>query len=96
METKVATGATKIPDSGNRTELIEGGGLRDIQPENGRCDLLPLGILADVIHIAHNKIDTCVVDKFTECDESILVGEIFALINKYIYNGSYLLYCQFM
>ena len=88
METKITAETAKIPDSGNRTELIKGGGLRDIQPENGRCDLLPLGILADVIHMAHNEIDTCVVDRFTECDEHILVGKIFALINKYIYNGT--------
>ena len=40
-------------DTGNRTELISGGGMRDINPENGRCDLMPLDIVSDIIGIAN-------------------------------------------
>lgn len=32
---------TPLKDSGNRSNLSGTGGLRDINPENGRCDLLP-------------------------------------------------------
>ena len=86
--TEAAANTNGIPDSGNRTELIVGGGARDIQPENGRCDLMPLDILSDIVSIAHNKIDDCVVDRYSSCDEPFLVSRILALIDRYIYNGT--------
>ena len=37
-----------IKDSGNRTEF-ETGAVRDIQEGKGRCDLMPLGVVADIL-----------------------------------------------
>lgn len=39
---------TSIKDSGNRRKF-ESGAVRDIQEGKGRCDLLPLGVVADLI-----------------------------------------------
>ena len=39
---------TSIKDSGNRRKF-ETGAVRDIQEGKGRCDLLPLGVIADLI-----------------------------------------------
>lgn len=38
-----------ILDSGNRTEF-ESGAVRDMHEGKGRCDLMPLDVIADVIH----------------------------------------------
>ena len=35
----------EIKDSGNRT-VFSTGSVRDIQEDKGRCDLLPLGVVA--------------------------------------------------
>lgn len=40
--------APSIKDSGNRRKF-ESGAVRDIQEGKGRCDLLPLGVVADLI-----------------------------------------------
>lgn len=39
----------EILDSGNRREF-ESGAVRDIQEGKGRCDLMPLDVLAEVMH----------------------------------------------
>lgn len=50
-----------IKDSGNRTEF-DTGAVRDIQEGKGRCDLMPLGIIAklskssEIMAISHFKI----------------------------------------
>ena len=38
-----------ILDSGDRTEF-ESGAVRDMQGGKGRCDLLPLGVICDLLH----------------------------------------------
>ena len=38
---------SEIKDSGNRTEFGTGA-VRDIQDDKGRCDLLPLDVVADL------------------------------------------------
>ena len=38
---------SEIKDSGNRTEFSTGA-VRDIQDDKGRCDLLPLDVVADL------------------------------------------------
>lgn len=43
---------SEIKDSGNRTEFSTGA-VRDIQDDKGRCDLLPLGVVAKLL--AHNE-----------------------------------------
>lgn len=41
----------QLKDTGNRTDLGGYGGLRDINPENGRCDLLPASALCQYLSI---------------------------------------------
>ena len=74
-------------DTGNRTELISGGGMRDINPENGRCDLMPLDIVSDIIGIA-NYIPKDVIIGYFEIAEHQAVGKILNLVNDYIYRGN--------
>ena len=38
----------ELQDSGNRREF-DSGAVRDINEGKGRCDLLPLGVIADMI-----------------------------------------------
>lgn len=38
-----------IKDSGERHQFFEGGGVRDIQKGKGRCDLIPLDVVADYL-----------------------------------------------
>ncbi len=40
----------KLKDTGNRTNLGGTGGLRDINPENGRCDLLPATAVRELMN----------------------------------------------
>lgn len=42
-------GENMIKDSGNRTEFSSGA-VRDIQEGKGRCDLMPLDVVADMLH----------------------------------------------
>lgn len=86
MENTVDKLSKTIPDSGNRTELMEGGGMRDIQAENGRCDLMPLDLIAKLIEEAY------LIDKPTLCDyftysQQRAVCKILNLIHNYIYEG---------
>lgn len=74
-------------DTGNRTELLDGGGLRDICPENGRCDLMPLDIVSDIIGIA-NYIPRDVITNYFEITEHQAVCRILSYINNYIYSGN--------
>lgn len=77
-----------IPDSGNRTELVKDGGLRDVQPGNGRCDLMPLDILGDLIDIASFKIAPDIIETYVNCDTPFVISHIFQRINDYIYRGT--------
>lgn len=45
---------SEIKDSGNRTEF-ETGAVRDIQEDKGRCDLLPLDVVAQLV--IHENVD---------------------------------------
>lgn len=62
----------KIQDSGNRRQF-ETGAVRDIQKGKGRCDLLPLDVIAG-----------CYAHQFGKDDNS---AEIFASIYKFTTNG---------
>lgn len=44
-----------IKDSGNRTEF-ESGAVRDVQEGKGRCDLLPLGVVAALMEGSYARI----------------------------------------
>jgi hypothetical protein len=50
-----------IKDSGNRTEF-ETGAVRDIQEGKGRCDLLPLDVVAHVLGGCDDAVDTIIHD----------------------------------
>jgi hypothetical protein len=46
----------EIKDSGTR-RVFESGAVRDIQEGKGRCDLLPLDVICDIVHVTqHDKI----------------------------------------
>lgn len=50
-----------IKDSGNRTEFSTGA-VRDIQEGKGRCDLMPLDVIGEVLAGGHGAIDTVIHD----------------------------------
>ncbi len=56
-----------IKDSGNRTEF-ESGAVRDIQEGKGRCDLLPLDVVAD--HLEANGISRFVIQYIHEFQQT--------------------------
>lgn len=43
-----------LPDSGSRREF-ESGAVRDMAEGKGRCDLLPLGVVADLVEFSNPK-----------------------------------------
>lgn len=55
-----------LKDSGNRTEF-ESGAVRDVQEGKGRCDLLPLDVVAAMIppHERQHCVIAC-IEKFTD------------------------------
>ena len=55
------TGNKELKDSGNRT-IFEGGALRDISEENGRCDLLPLDVFTSPAILSFSTADSLVLD----------------------------------
>ena len=66
-----------IKDSGNRTEF-ETGAIRDIQAGKGRCDLMPLDVVAeigdcwepwqrDILHMLDNFQDTSEISYLYDC-----------------------------
>ena len=65
-----------IKDSGSRTEF-ESGAVRDIQVGKGRCDLMPLDVIARILPILKGeaKVIKCIYD-FTE------TGEVSRLIDS--------------
>ena len=78
---------SKIPDSGNRTEFLEGGGARDIQPCNGRCDLMPLDVIAELIAGAEFIKKDALINIFN-LSEYQAMHKILCLIDNYIYKGN--------
>lgn len=54
-------GVTVLKDSGNRQQF-ESGAVRDIQESKGRCDLLPLDIVGDLLDAPELKL----IEKFKE------------------------------
>ena len=59
---------SEIKDSGNRTEFGTGA-VRDIQDDKGRCDLMPLGVIARLFPTEANRIlDT--IDDFMESGDT--------------------------
>lgn len=73
-------------DTGNRTELIKEGGLRDINPKNGRCDLMPLDTVSDIIGVA-TYIPKDVIIGYFEITEHQAVGKILNFVEDYIRCG---------
>lgn len=59
---------SEIKDSGNRTEFGTGA-VRDVQDDKGRCDLMPLGVIARLFPTEANRIlDT--IDDFMESGDT--------------------------
>ena len=76
--------AAKILDSGERREF-ETGAVRDIQEGKGRCDLLPLDIVADIltspvlINIHEFKESGCTIYLKNALDGSELYDEVYTM-----------------
>lgn len=72
---------SKIKNSGNRTEFRTGA-VRDIQEDKGRCDLLPLGVVAGLLkNIEENKV-LMLINKFMKSGEEELLYETIELFAK--------------
>jgi hypothetical protein len=67
-----------IKDSGSRREF-DTGAVRDIQEGKGRCDLMPLDVVADMIppHGHHHQVITCIADFVETGDDSALYDAIY-------------------
>lgn len=73
---------SEIKDSGNRTEFSTGA-VRDIQEDKGRCDLMPLDVVSNLL-----KYDEAIVleklDQFMRTgDKYCLFGAISSFVNLY-------------
>ena len=79
-----------IKDSGNRTEFATGA-VRDIQEGKGRCDLLPLDVVAELLASPGSGYSVAVIDgirKFMSLGYSIFLKEAlrsFVIENKWDY-----------
>ena len=69
----------KILDSGNRRQF-ESGAVRDIQEGKGRCDLLPLDVVADIYEEFYSDDEPSVCEVMTGISEFQATGEI-----RYLY-----------
>ena len=70
--------SSALPDSGARKEF-NSGAVRDIDEQKGRCDLVPLEVVADLFY------DNSVVLAVTK--ENAVVSTVIEDIAEYIYNG---------
>ena len=71
-----------IEGIGNEVTQFESGAVRDIQEDKGRCDLMPLWVVGDVVDLYH--------ETFLEIHrtpEHLLVLQIFQNLDRYIYSG---------
>lgn len=59
---------SEIKDSGNRTEFSTGA-VRDIQEDKGRCDLMPLGVIARLYPLEKGRV-LCYINNFMETGNS--------------------------
>lgn len=79
---------TEIKDSGERREF-ETGAVRDIQEGKGRCDLLPLDVVADLFNHIYSEIaDNYGILKEISCfvntgNTNHLYSAIYVFLNKY-------------
>ena len=73
-----------IKDSGERREF-ETGAVRDIQEGKGRCDLLPLDVVADILQPHCNTYDLAMFEVFTSISEYQNTGKADYLIAALIY-----------
>lgn len=64
---EVVTDAPKILDSGNRT-VFESGAVRDVQEGKGRCDLMPLRVISNVLSY---DVILCCLAKFQETKNTL-------------------------
>ena len=69
----------KILDSGNRREF-DSGAVRDIAEGKGRCDLLPLDVIADLYSYFDNK---------SKCKKYLTTSVCLREIDKFVRNGDY-------
>ena len=71
---------SEIKDSGNRTEFevngIKTGAVRDVQEDKGRCDLMPLGVIARLFPMEANRILDTIDDFMEDGDTEYLLDAV--------------------
>ena len=66
---------SEIKDSGNRTEFSTGA-VRDVQDDKGRCDLMPLGVIARLFPMEANRILDTIDDFMEDGDTEYLLDAV--------------------
>lgn len=69
-----------IKDSGNRRKF-ESGAVRDIQEGKGRCDLMPLGVIAKIL----GDSIIALIDDFMQSDDVLLLYQVIHHFIKQVY-----------
>lgn len=71
---------SEIKDSGNRTEFevngVRTGAVRDVQDDKGRCDLMPLGVIARLCSMEANRILSSINDFMESGDTENLLDAV--------------------
>jgi hypothetical protein len=74
-----------IVDSGHRT-TFETGAVRDAQSGRGRCDLLPLGVIGEILE---DNILTLIEQYIRTGNKNTLISALLAFVTKYTKGGWY-------
>lgn len=69
-----------IKDSGNRRKF-ESGAVRDIQEGKGRCDLMPLGVIAKIL----GDSIIALIDDFMQSDDVLLLYQVIRHFMEQVY-----------
>lgn len=69
-----------IKDSGNRRKF-ESGAVRDIQEGKGRCDLMPLGVIAKIL----GDSIIALIDDFMQSDDVLLLYQVIHRFMEQVY-----------
>lgn len=69
-----------IKDSGNRRKF-ESGAVRDIQEGKGRCDLMPLGVVAKIL----GDSIIALIDDFMQNDDVLLLYQVIHCFMEQVY-----------
>lgn len=77
-----------IKDSGNRTEY-ETGAVRDIQEGKGRCDLLPLDVVAQLFSNDHDDESAMIMNSLYEYRSSHTVQYLRDILTQFMFDVAF-------